>query len=480
MKAKDLELLIATGRATDVDMTQSGIAYRDVAAIKRESPFQVRGHAVKAAPEGGDSRTVRYVMSTEDVDRMGDIIRVYGGKIERVKDGAEKTRGKGWQLALHKANPVFLWSHESHNPAIGLMSGVRRDKIVGAGGALSPALVGAATFHPKEVNPFAETIFQLVKTGGMPGSSVGFLPIEVNEGDEEWRSAKGLGKWGVEFVEQELLEDSACCVPANPFALAENGGKTVAALGDLVKRGIVTREAADALREHYPITAEDLEQRLAEKVRSFVDLGMAPQRRQFLCEVDEEGKASCEECSVDGGGNASLSMNVSDGFVATGIVTEGFTPMHVFPPLPETPIHLNPRIITATLSTPDQVRADAAEAKLKAVSELAAATFDQLAEVEESLSRIQEILDEDDEERVAPTTALDQVTQSLAKLVTRLEALEKNTTLGGPTGAHAAPSGADPEAAQVAEADRTKTPEFTPEDVREFRRSLGLAPTQTE
>ena len=355
----NLELLIATGRATDTELKESGISYRDVAAIKSECPFQVRGSAFKLDRQNKDDeerRVVRYIMSTEDVDRMGDIIRVYGGTHN--KEGATE-KGKGWQLGHFQKNKQFLWSHESWNPPLGNVERARKDKLIEGDGKLKPALVGEVEFFDKDISPFADTIYKAARAGKLAGNSVGFLPKKTNKFESaEERGALGLGDNGVEFIECELLEDSACSVPANPFALAQPGERAVKAWDELVAEGIVERSEVEALARHYPLTEADAAARLAEKTRSFVDFG----RR-------------IDPMSND-----------------TGTLTQ-----------------------PVTLSTPTPTQ-------LKTIEKLAVEASDRMSDAEELLGRILDVIggdDDDDTKSEAPVDVLHRIERLLEQLNTR-------------------------------------------------------------
>ena len=148
--------------------------------VSVEPPFPV---------EGAD-RTLRFCFSDESVDRMGDTIKA-----------------AGWELADFERNPVALWAHDSSAPPIG---GARNVAVEGT------RLNGDIEFAPPETYLFADTIYRLVLGKFIRAVSVGFLPTKYvfvdNQADRPW---------GIDFLEQSLLEISVCPVPANPNALAE-------------------------------------------------------------------------------------------------------------------------------------------------------------------------------------------------------------------------------------------------------------------
>lgn len=151
-----------------------------------------------AVRELGD-RVLEIAGSTEDVDRMGDIIRA-----------------SGWKLGPFKKNPVFMWGHDYSQPPIGRALKVWVDNETNM-------LMFNIEFAGPEVYEFADTIYRLYKEGFMHATSVGFIPLEWEGKSEE----EPYPKWeGNVFTKQELLELSAVPVPANANALvtARDGG----------------------------------------------------------------------------------------------------------------------------------------------------------------------------------------------------------------------------------------------------------------
>jgi HK97 family phage prohead protease len=141
-------------------------------------------------PVDGAERTLRFCFSDGSVDRMNDTIAA-----------------AGWDLADFQANPVALWAHDSSAPPIG---GARNVGVEG------DRLLGDIEFAPPETYAFADTIYRLVLGKFLRAVSVGFLPTRYAfvENDPE----RGFG---IDFLEQALLEISVCPVPANPNALQE-------------------------------------------------------------------------------------------------------------------------------------------------------------------------------------------------------------------------------------------------------------------
>ena len=147
-------------------------------------------------PVDGAARTLRFCFSDGSVDRMNDTIAA-----------------SGWDLTDFLANPVALWAHDSSAPPIG---GARNVGVEG------DRLLGDIEFAPPETYAFADTIYRLVLGKFLRAVSVGFLPSRYAfvENDPE----RGFG---IDFLEQSLLEISVCPVPANPNALQEARRKSI-------------------------------------------------------------------------------------------------------------------------------------------------------------------------------------------------------------------------------------------------------------
>ncbi len=127
-----------------------------------------------------------FVLSTDDVDRHGDVISA-----------------NGWKLDSYRANPVFLWAHDYARPAIGRSVDTWMEPH---------RLMGRVEFAPFQ---FAQEVAGLYQSGYQRGVSVGFKPLKY----EERRHEKTGAFLGIRFLEQELLEVSAVPVPANRQAL---------------------------------------------------------------------------------------------------------------------------------------------------------------------------------------------------------------------------------------------------------------------
>ena len=127
-----------------------------------------------------------FAISTEEVDRHGDVIAT-----------------DGWRLESYSKNPVFLWAHDYARPVIGRAVQVWKG---------AHELLAAVEWAPTS---FAQEVAMLYREGYQHGVSVGFKPLRF----EQRRDEKTGAFLGIHFLEQELLEVSAVPVPANSSAL---------------------------------------------------------------------------------------------------------------------------------------------------------------------------------------------------------------------------------------------------------------------
>ena len=146
---------------------------------QRERELTLAGAGIAAAP-------VTFVLSTDDVDRHGDVVSA-----------------DGWRLEAYLRNPVLLWAHDYRHPAIGRAVNVWTEPH---------RLLAKMEFAP---GAFAQEVAALYADGFQWGVSVGFRPIRW----EERRDARTGAFLGLRYLEQELLEVSAVPVPANREAL---------------------------------------------------------------------------------------------------------------------------------------------------------------------------------------------------------------------------------------------------------------------
>lgn len=153
----------------------------------------------------GENRT-RVIASTASVDRAGDIVE------------------QDWQLANFRRNPVILWMHDRMAAPVGRAAEVKTTER-GKGGQLEMVIEWDAGEH----NPQGTLVGAQYARGFLHAVSVGFRPgkrirrADLPKDDPRHQALKdGEPAWmsGLVLSRNELIENSAVTIPANPEALA--------------------------------------------------------------------------------------------------------------------------------------------------------------------------------------------------------------------------------------------------------------------
>lgn len=139
--------------------------------------------------EESATRSLLFTISTASVDRMGDTIAV-----------------DGWKLEAYRKNPVVLWAHDSSMLPVAKAPNVWMEE---------GKLKATAEFTPPGMAKFNDTVFDMYALGFLSATSVGFVPHKYALTNDPKRG------FGVDFLQQELLEFSCVPVPANSEALIE-------------------------------------------------------------------------------------------------------------------------------------------------------------------------------------------------------------------------------------------------------------------
>src|SRR5215831_18200246 len=138
----------------------------------------------KAKDENG---TFDVIISTEAIDRAGEIVRQ-----------------DGWDLSNYKNNPIVLWGHDYYSLPIGVCTETYNTTYRGV-----TALGARGVFLPADINPLAQQVRRMYEYGVKSGynvgctTSVGFIPKEF---DPENATI---------ITRAELLEFSFVPIPAN-------------------------------------------------------------------------------------------------------------------------------------------------------------------------------------------------------------------------------------------------------------------------
>jgi hypothetical protein len=133
--------------------------------------------SIKSEKDAGEKYgRFKMAISTEDVDRQGEVIK---------QDGIDSS--------LYMQNPVVLWAHDYSSTPIGMA-----EKVYMEGNKT----IAEGIFAPTEK---AQEIRQLYDLKIQRASSVGIIPLEME---------------GNTITKSQLLEFSFVPVPANPYALS--------------------------------------------------------------------------------------------------------------------------------------------------------------------------------------------------------------------------------------------------------------------
>jgi HK97 family phage prohead protease len=160
-----------------------------------------------------DDRSFTAIASTATRDRDGDILEQ-----------------SGWKLGNFRKNPVVMFGHDYRSLPV-----AKAVKI----GVEDGKLMFRPKFVDKDVYPFADTVYQMYKSGFMRAFSVGFVPIKSEELDND--DEKSAFRSGRRFTKQELLEISAVPVPSNPDAMASRE------MQDMMIKGLEKMKKQDKL-----------------------------------------------------------------------------------------------------------------------------------------------------------------------------------------------------------------------------------------
>ncbi len=137
-----------------------------------------------------DERGIQFSISTEAVDRDSDTLNV-----------------QGWKLVNYRRNPVVLWAHDYSSLPVARSAKIWTE---------DHKLKTIDHFTERDINPFGDTVFQMVKAKYLNATSVGFLPLAYTPAPMD-----DTRRGGMDFTEQELLEHSIVPVPSNPESLVE-------------------------------------------------------------------------------------------------------------------------------------------------------------------------------------------------------------------------------------------------------------------
>lgn len=144
-----------------------------------------------------DDRVIRFVVSSDSVDRDGDVV---------VQEGIDYKN--------FDRNPVILLNHNRGGLPIGkqIARELRGNKTV-----------MDIEFPEQGISPKADEVFGLAKAGFMKATSIGFMPKQylVKEENPNHDLFKRYPDANYVFPETEMLETSIVTVPANADAVSD-------------------------------------------------------------------------------------------------------------------------------------------------------------------------------------------------------------------------------------------------------------------
>lgn len=155
-----------------------------------------------------ENRTANFVMSSQAVDRMGDVV---------VQEGMD--------LSNFLKNPVALAFHD-HTSPVGLWNDIK-SVLNGR----PPRTEGTLALHSEGTTQKTDEIANLLNVNGLRASSIGFMPKDV----QFIRDESGAWTGGFNISESELLECSVVSVPAHPAALMKDAGGNYKLLGEALE-----------------------------------------------------------------------------------------------------------------------------------------------------------------------------------------------------------------------------------------------------
>ncbi len=175
-------------------MTRRLIASTEAAALFKADHQAAKNVAVfRLQPSEADltqvdDRVIRYLFSTGAVARDNNTVNQ-----------------DGWDFSGFDNYRSFLWAHDGMSPPIGNVI----ERTVRNG-----QLTGAVRYVERDIYPFADMIFQMVKRKILSAVSVSWLPLEWKWSTDRNRPG------GIDFIRQDMLEISQVPVPAQVVAIA--------------------------------------------------------------------------------------------------------------------------------------------------------------------------------------------------------------------------------------------------------------------
>lgn len=150
------------------------------------------------------SAAIAVMSSGEAVPGDADRIIRYTFSTPAVARDMHTVAADAWQTESFMRNPVFLWAHDDTALPIGRVVSIT---------TAADKLVGAVEYATADLNPFADTVYRMVRAGYLNAVSTSWIPLEGRMSKDRERPG------GVDFEAVDLLEISQVPVPAHADAL---------------------------------------------------------------------------------------------------------------------------------------------------------------------------------------------------------------------------------------------------------------------
>jgi len=194
--------------------------------IVEKTVVEITGQVRDLPKDVEKTRTIPFVISSGSKDRHGTVLNM-----------------DNWNLENFNKNPIVGYQHNVYGGD--LCSPADPDDVIGIGKAWleDGNLLGSVKFETADINPKADKIFKKVLAGTLRATSVGFMPL-VNDAGEQGQygrmdptSGQIVDKETYFYYGQELLEFSIVNIPSNPEAIRKSlRSQTTDAIGYLYRQ----------------------------------------------------------------------------------------------------------------------------------------------------------------------------------------------------------------------------------------------------
>ena len=107
--------------------------------------------------------------TAEENDTLPDRVIRYAFSDSSVARDNHTIASNAWAIENFLRNPVFLWAHENGAPPIGRVINLRSENGI---------LRGEVEYAARDVYPFADTVYRLVKGGFVNATSTSWIPLD--------------------------------------------------------------------------------------------------------------------------------------------------------------------------------------------------------------------------------------------------------------------------------------------------------------